>query len=368
MKFVGFKEIPLKSIVIDAVDIRRRMERQHVKDLADDAEANGGEYIHPPTVREDTKALIAGRDRVAGAMVKKRKKIWVHLVECSDDEAKALELAENIYRRALDKDERAKAISALVKLREQQYRAEDEAREAAGEEVSKAPQSTPLARARRDVAKSAGVAVETVRSHEHRVSSASEPVAVQQAPSQRVSDGEVELPAGFQAFGLDVPQAERDRIVAAIDWMADLEGSARHVLRSLAELEKHGGGKISPASIQAIRERAQALGHAIREAAPAGLCFYCKGRPDLVGNCNGCGGTGVVGRHAGDSVPKELKSISPVFVAIDGEFIAIGGAPVQREKSKGKKIRVEVVGEDGASRELVIEPDPVPAGDEEIPF
>lgn len=372
MKWLGFREVAVKSLRVDAVEVKRRQVQQHVKDLAEDIREHGGEPIHAPTVREGTKELLCGRDRFAASVLNGVKKLWVHVVDCTDAEAKELELAENIYRRA---DNRAELIASLVKLREQHLRAADDARRAAGETVSAAPQDSPRARARKEVAKAAGITTSTVRSHEAH---ASEPVEVTQAQmsqGREITGSEtasIELPAGFQAFGLEVSHEMRDRIDSTLVHLRDSEGDAKHVLRGLAEMEKLGGYTISAAHIQAIRERATALGHAIREAMPAGLCWYCKALPQLVANCNGCGGTGVVGRHAGDHVPEELKRIDVVHVAVNGEMVPLAavaaGAPVAKAKKPGKAIKVDVVDETGVSHELTLEPDGLPAADEEVPF
>ena len=49
MNWLGYREVALKSIVADQVDIRRRTALKAVQELAEDATEHGGEYIHAPT-------------------------------------------------------------------------------------------------------------------------------------------------------------------------------------------------------------------------------------------------------------------------------------------------------------------------------
>jgi ParB-like chromosome segregation protein Spo0J len=371
VKWLGFKQLAVKSIVVDAVDIKRRKVKTHVLDLAKDIAEHGGEPIHAPTIRDDNMTLLCGRDRFAATLVNGAKRLWVHVVHCNDDEAKALELAENIYRRA---DNRAELIAQLVRLKEQHIRAEDDGKRAAGEAVSDAPQNSPKARARKEVARAAGVSTAAVRQAEARAAKSAKEaeltlrggVTVSQAPAasgetekEEEAQPEAELPAGFQAYGVAVPPEERDAIAETVTWLKSLELSARQVVAAMTDAEKHHQFAIAPAHIQGIRERAQQLGHALREAIPAGLCPYCKDQAKLMDACAGCGGVGVVGRNAGDHVPRELLATDPVMVAVNGQIVPLAeaGAPAKpKAKKNDKAIHVEVIDEVGAApRELTLD-------------
>lgn len=365
MKWLGFRQVAVKSIRVDAVDIKRRMKLPHVAELADDIRQRGGEPIHAPTVRAGSNELLCGRDRFAASIDNKAKKLWVHLVECDDQEAKELELAENIYRRA---DNRAELIAQLVRLKEQHLRAEDEAKRAAGEKVSAASQDSPKARARREVAKAAGVSQATVKSHEKHARKSAEKaendtgeVGEVTHPAAPVEPSAPELPAGFQAYGLEVGRELADGICAAHAWLSTIEGDARRIVGEITKLGQ-AGRPVAHAHLQAMRQQAQTLGHAIREAIPVGLCPYCKAQPALVTDCNGCGATGVVGRHTGDHVPRELLGTAPVTVAVNGHIVPLADAAAalkelpKPKKKGGKPIHVEVIDEVGAApRELTID-------------
>lgn len=361
MKWLGFRQVATKTPRIDVVDIKRRQAMQHVKDLAADIKAHGGEPIHAPTMRQGSGALLCGRDRFAATLLNGTKKLWVHVVECDDDEAKALELAENIYRRA---DNRAELIAQLVALKTQHLRAEDDAKRAAGEAVSEAPQHSPKARARREVAKAAGVSPAAVRKAEARAAKPAKEATNDAPEGGTVSQAQdleaAPLPPGFETYGVELSAELRGRIEETIAFCKDMERDARHVLRCLTDMERPGTYTIAPAHIQQIRERAQALGHAVRAAMPAALCPYCKAQAAPMVNCNACGSTGVVGKHAGDHVPRELLATDVVMVAVNGQIVPLAdssAAPAAKPKKKGgKPIHVEVVDEVGAApRELTID-------------
>ena len=131
MKWLGYKQVSLKSIRVDMPDIKRRMKAEHVEELARDIRARGDEPIQAPTIRAKTSALVCGRDRYSATLLNGSKKLWVHVVECTDREAEELELAENIYRRA---DNRAELLARLVQLQKQKIRAEE--KEATGNTVA----------------------------------------------------------------------------------------------------------------------------------------------------------------------------------------------------------------------------------------
>ena len=141
-------------------------------------------------------------------------------------------------------------------------------------------------------------------------------------------------------------------------------------------MEKHGPYAVAGAHLQRIRERFEAAGHAVRDAIPTSLCFYCKAQPASMATCPPCGQTGVVGRHGSDNVPPELKAGGAgARVAVDGKFVPAGGAAnaaaaagfkAAVEKAKAKRIKVR--GPDGAEIPLPEDESQAPADDEELAF
>lgn len=344
MRWLGYREVAVKSIHCDVVDIRRRMKEPHVAALAKDIAAAGEQPIHAPTVREDGQhTLLCGRDRLAASMLNKAKKLWVHIAECTDQEAKQLELRENIYRRPVDN--RAEQLAQLVELQKQQIRASEA--ETIGDSVhdsdaaskSRKSDKQVTAAARKEVARAAGVSTAAVKKAEQRA--ASKEVEKEEQPS-----AEIELPEGFNDFELDLPAEAKAAIGRTALWLNGRDWELRNILSELTDAAKTDGYALAAVHVQKIREAVQTAGHAVRAAIPASLCFFCKAQPALTPNCNACGGMGVVGRHGGDNVPPELKRIgADTRVAVDGKIVPIGGAANAAEASKPskprKRLRVE---------------------------
>jgi hypothetical protein len=344
MKWQGFKRIGFSSVAMNVAEIRRRSKAAHVVDLAGDIKAHGEEPIQAPTVRAKTKQLVCGRDRMAALLVLRAKTVWVHVVDCTDDEAKELEIAENAYRRA---ENRAELIAELMRLKEQHLRAtaqvtqRNESNTVTGRRGSHDPIKTE---ARKQVARATGITPAAVRQAEVRAAKkVSSPAGHGAAgdpptgapplkhPAGHGSTSEAEraltLPAGFRDFGLEVPKSERAALLVLVDELGEHEQWTKNLLGWLTRGERDPLRRIAGAVADRIREAAHGLGHALREAIPVGRCFYCKGRADLVPTCTACGQTGFVGRHGGDGVPAELKAAAPLLVAIDGRSVPYAGGP-----------------------------------------
>jgi len=368
VKWLGYKQLATGSVVLDMPDIKLRMKAPHVAALSEDAAQAGNEYIHAPTVRDSDKRLVCGRDRMAGALLKRRKRMWFHLVEATDQEIAELEERENIYRRHSD-GERAQSLARLVELQKQKIRADEKA--STGDSVpgagtaSKPPkdEKTITSEARKAVARAAGVSPAAVKQAEKRAAAKAEESA---APDEAEQEGAIvyELPDGFNAFGLIVSQDEIREIENITLVLGDWDKANRRTLGHLTDIEKAGGAALAPAHAQKIRERLQAAGHAIRDAIPSALCYFCKSLDTLRAACPACGGTGVVGMHGGDNVPPELKLAEPkARVAVNGKFVLVGaaenasvGADAKPAKS-AKSIKVTQVDGSVADLDSVIDDD-----------
>src|SRR6185437_15907975 len=280
------------------------MKSPHVAALAEDENDSGREYIHAPTVRGEDRRLICGRDRMAGALLNKREKLWFHVIDCDDNEAAELEEKENIYRRHSE-GERASALARLVALQAQKIRAEEAAASCdtvtpLGAVSARKSSQTVTAEARKMVARAAGITPAAVRQAEVRAAAKEAesagpstagtlPGGSKHAPAvgrkPALTEAPLELPEKFDTFGLDVPEASRSVIVSTVEWLGDWDGQLRGLLRELSEMEKHGPYAVAPAHLQRIRERIEAAGHAVRDAIPTSLCFYCKAQPASMATC-----------------------------------------------------------------------------------
>jgi len=309
---------------------------------------------------------VCGRDRFAATLVNGSKKLWVHIVECTDDEAKELELTENIYRRA---DNRAELLARLVQLQKQKIRAEEKASSdhivAASGTASKAPKSeqTVTSEARKAVARAAGVKPKTVKAAEQRVAAAE---AEAEEPDETEQEAELPpetLPEGFETFGLVASQGEIRAINLLTETLHEWDKALIRMQSHLADVAKNGR-PILAVHVQKIKERLQQAGHAIRDAIPASLCYACKSLDALKGTCPACVGHGVVGRNDGNNVPPELKLAEPkARVLVNGKFVLVGaaenaaGAVAAKPSKPAKSIKVTQVDGSVADLDSVIDDD-----------
>jgi hypothetical protein len=368
MKWSGasYKRLLVRSIICDVADIKRRMKQQHVIDLAADIEAAGGDPIHAPTIRESDHKLICGRDRMAALMINKAKRAWVHVAECDDAEAAQLERRENLYRRHMEKGEFAKALAELIELKKQALRAAQERHTETQENSASEDPTTPqfekkiTAAARKEIARESGRKTHSIRVAQARAAEPAPPPEPEL--TEETAGGKIELPPGFKTFDLDVPLASRSVIAETAVWLGDWAQTMNGLLRELTEMEKKGPYAVAPAHIQKIRDAFQGAGHAVREAIPASLCFYCKAQPAATPNCSACGGTGVVGRHGGDNVPPEAKLVGEkARIALGGKWVLVGAAANAAEAAPpAKKSRgIRVTNEHG--QEIPLDDDNEPA-------
>jgi hypothetical protein len=351
MKWLGTKKIALKSIILPG-NFSATKAAPRITELATSIREHG--TIEPPVVEATTRKLVVGHDRIAALMSLKEKFIEARLVEGTATELRRMQIAENLHRR---QDDRTSLIAEYARAEEREIAPlTQEAVETHVHTASRVKQGVKK-EANAVVAAAAGVSVAAVKKAKQRVKQREAEKVAAEAPAPAAP--EVELPPGFQAYGLAVPAIERGAIDETLTWLKGLELSARQAVSAMTDAEKHRQFAISPAHIQSIRVAAQTLGHVLREAMPAGLCPYCKDQPALMDACNGCGGVGVVGRHAGDHVPRELLGTDPVMVAVDGQIVSLADASAAAAKPKkkgGKAIHVEVVDEVGAApRELTLD-------------
>jgi ParB-like chromosome segregation protein Spo0J len=344
MKWCGTKRVALKSIILPG-NFSATRAAPRITELATSIREHG--TIAPPVVEAKTNRLIAGHDRVAALLALKETHVDCRVVEGTPREIRRMQIAENLHRRGDD----AKALIAEYARAEEAAIIEEHCVEVATGVVTaqrvKQEANAVVAEAKGIKPKSVRQAKRRARVKEEQQVAAPEPVVPEASP-------EVPLPEGFAAYGIDIPAADREVIAETLAWLKDLESLARRTVAAMTDAEKHRQFSIAPSHVQGIRERAAALGHALREAMPAGLCPYCKFRPALVSNCAGCGGVGVAGRHAGDHVPRELLGAEVVMVAVDGKIVPLTAA--KTAKKNGKAILVEVIDAVGAApRELTLD-------------
>lgn len=117
MRWLEYRRDRIDDLWLDRADIARRMEQPHVKRLAESFDATGGEPGNAPWVTDDG-ALVAGRDRIAAAMLRGAEEITVRVGEFTPYELRRATLIEQL-RRPANQDA---LVAELVALKEQEFR------------------------------------------------------------------------------------------------------------------------------------------------------------------------------------------------------------------------------------------------------
>lgn len=346
MKWLGYRTVAIKSIVVDAADIRRRMKEARVKELSENIAAHGSEPIQAPTVRMPGKKLLCGRDRIAALLVLGRARVDVHQVECDDTEARELELSENLYRRI---DNRADLLAELVSLKEQQLRANIELTQSAGGRfghLSQPSDQTIKAEARRQVARDTGETREGVK----RAEKYAKERAAQEAESPPPpAPAEQPFPTNLNVLGVEDSSTKTICKFArpAQDAIDEADKYLRLAVAALKPIELTGLGT-------ELRDQIQRVGELVRTRRPAALCPWCKGLPRATwvpvagAVCPVCKCDGYVTAERVKTAPPEALRL-PAVVLINGRAFPyeavrdgdVKAAPGASAPKSGKHLSVE---------------------------
>jgi hypothetical protein len=344
MKWLGYKQVPVKSVIVPAAEIKARTKHRHVAELAASATELGDEYANAPTVRVvgDKRLLTAGRDRWAAAILRKAPQIWVHLFEGTDLEASDVEDDENIHRRRDDRDE---LIARKVARREAAIDPDDDELPVT---VSGKPgrHKTAKGLARDQVARELGTTAEAVRAAENRATTK------KRAPTADEIKGKP-LEPPVELWGIPIPEAMPNyefqyvtNAQSALDAADKALRAAQAALTKLAEC-----GIIGQRLAALVRDDVHGAGASVRRLRPAALCPYCKGIAERRAKCTGCQGIGYVGSEALEGIAPELKQRGADAMVFDGgRLIPIAKArdtkprsiaPQPKPSASAKKMRIE---------------------------
>lgn len=274
-------------------EIAQRMKEPRVVALAESSADLGGDFMHAPTVNADVTPpeLVAGRDRMAAALLRKRKKVWVHVGKkwTPLDLLKA-EVGENLHRRHDDKD----ALTA---------RLVDKAEEVVSGQVTQNSPGRPAAprrEAQRLVAEASGQDVEAVRSADRRAAA-----KVREAGDSPTGSRAQPLPAPspslIETFGHDLPEEVADGLAAKLEAFDRADKMLRQAQAAIGDLALTN----FPAGIVArLKEDVHAVAAKVRGERPHALCPYCKGSG---AKCGVCMEQGVVSRSTFEAAPEEKR-------------------------------------------------------------
>lgn len=281
MNWIGYVEMPVSKIKLPS-EIAQRMKEPRVVALAESTDDLGGDFMHAPTVNADVTPpeLVAGRDRMAATLLRKRKKVWVHVGKnWSPLDLIKAEIRENLHRRhddkaALTKQLVDKAEALVVGRTSQNSGAKPEGRP-----------KTDRTKAREMVAEASGQPVATVKKADQRAQARDEGAA-----GNRDVGPAAPPPPPIETNGHPMPAivaAGIGPITAAFDKADRLLRQAQAALGEL-ELSSYSPG---------MRERLKQMVHddaaAVRAERPYALCPYCIGKlaPDQLQGDSGpkCG-------------------------------------------------------------------------------
>ncbi len=239
--------------------------------------------------------LLAGRDRVAGKMLRGDVDIEAKLIECDDEEARAIELTENAYRRH-DKAEQKEALAELERVLAV-------TEERLIEEMGRQPTRREIHTA---AAPALGVLPETVARKEREV---------------KATNGKRKAPSDLQTWGLELDEAYAGKLAQVT---ASMEALARALTAAQAASAFLQDNDIVPPSLASnVRQELMGLGRMVREHVPVALCPYCKGQDELQKTCAGCVGVGWVGASKLKTAPEPLKDAFELRVVQNGNVVAM---------------------------------------------
>lgn len=290
-------EIPVDKIVLPG-DMRQRLERQNVKDLAQSMRALGL-IINDPYI-DPQYNLVVGRDRVAASILNKEPTIRVKMVDGTPDELRELELAENAHRRH-DTVEREQAIREILRIRAE--------RELAPPKLTS--EAMPLTRIRENAARKLGIKPSSVRQAEWR---AKKRLELEESPPKPK--------APVESWGLELEDKWALEIAELVGYMQTLANTMASIVGRCQRLREQE--HFSHATAQDMIARAKDLSDLTRSNIPFAVCPYCKGTDPYMTECAGCQGYGWIARQRIPDVPGFLKDPGNPVVQYRGETIPLG--------------------------------------------
>jgi hypothetical protein len=254
-------------------DFAERLGSQRVKAMAESFRTVG--MLQPPAMRDTTHEIIFGADRIAALHLLGHNTIEVRVFCCSDDEAKAARIIENLHRRP---DDVAKLTAELIAIK-LQHRTETT------ERVSQRgrPKSSRT-KAIEAVASETGSTAEAVRKAAGRAETKQEP-----------ADDD------FGPFGPPCPENVKRAALAALEALGEAKSLASRLGSALRRLEDGG---FDATLLHTVKQQRDALSHELRQLEPVGVCPCC--RAAKMEQCPACRGRGYAVRRQMDHCPREL--------------------------------------------------------------
>lgn len=313
MKVLGLRQVSLDRVRLPG-DMQERVKLARIWERAKSIARIG--VLSEPGLRVmgHSYTLLYGRDRVAAAMRAGECRMIFKLYECSDAEAKEIEISENCHRRHDPELARAE-LAKVISLYEEQIE----------QDPSLAPLATSLrgraqtARgiARRRVADERGVKLDSVRKAEYRGT------RLNNAHTKEVAYKAERQKPEITTIGMEVTE---DFAIQSNTIRWRLNSAAKYMQRVLSELTaiKDAQLPFPPAKLQHLYDEVQLVSAMVRAASPAALCPYCKGLPGVQEACAGCQDAGWITSDQCAHVPKQLWQEGDLaMVAYRGRVVSL---------------------------------------------
>ncbi len=248
-------------------------------------ELERGSALPPIGVTPDRRVLY-GLHCVAAHKLTKRSAIRADVIECTDDEAASLALAENARRRSLSDAEIAEAVAALAPRPKGSFAPDAASKPATPTNVGRGASKAAALLA---VAKAAGISESTVKR------------AIKRAEAAQDAPGEAEEPKVDPRADYDAKRAALGRV------LSEAAAQLSAALGKLTTAEPDHGW--SGVQWQRLRGMVRAAGGEIRASMPAGDCGYCDVAKEGYGvaDCPACQGSGYLTASQLANLPREAR-------------------------------------------------------------
>lgn len=310
MKWVGYREFAVAKLKLPG-EIAKRMKEPRVEALAASADDLGGAFMHAPTVNSDVTPpeLVAGRDRMAATLLRKRKKVWCHVgVDWTPEDLVKAEIGENLHRRPEDRDAlRADLVGKLAALLP--GKAPGNAR-GAGRPL------TPTGEAQRMVAAAEGTTTEAIRASVRRVKDREEGAGRHGAQGEPATGSAGERPSGLHESPAAPPIDLHGHAMPA--HMLDVGAIVKQFAKvdQLLKQAKAAAGDIGmyasvPAGLaERVTRAINDVTDIVRAEKPSDLCPKCNGESHPITGplCSQCQERGWVRRDAFAAAPKKVSA------------------------------------------------------------
>jgi len=308
------------EVKLSALKLRGGWEKEvddaHVRRLADEIEAGA---ILPPIRIDEGKGIVFGYHRVAAHKLAGRTVIAAEVVELErPDEAEAAALGENLHRRNITGEQRAKCTARLVEIYAARFK---EVSPQAAEKPAKGGRpKSPEREAIREVAKLREVSEDTV---ERDVKAAKAPEPQPPTPA---------APPPIDCHGHALSDGVRTQVVEVQALLDEAANAMSRVVAALNKLEDLSPEVANNTFAQGLALNAREMNRVIRDRRPAHLCTHCRGG-ELRPRCPLCKGLGAISAELYARTPKDggkpAKKQAKKVVVVDenGQPIATGGEP-----------------------------------------